>query len=175
MAAIDPPNVPRVRPGLAFLRSHPAHLIALGFGAGLMRPGPGTWGTALGWLLYVAVGQAWDLSWPVQALIGAMALGLGTWAAARAGEALGDEDAGEIVVDEVVAFWWVLALLPRTEHPWLLQAVAFVLFRIFDIFKPTPIAWIERRWRNAVGVMLDDLMAGAYTVLAIVLWILLEP
>jgi phosphatidylglycerophosphatase A len=50
-----------------------------------------------------------------------------------------------------------------------------VLFRIFDIFKPTPIAWIERRWRNAVGVMLDDLMAGAYTVLVIVLWILLEP
>jgi len=172
MAAIDPAHVPRVRPDLAFLRSHPAHLIALGFGAGLMRPGPGTWGTALAWLLYGALGQAW--SWPAQALVGAGALGLGTWAAARAGAALGQEDAREIVIDEIVAFWWVLILLPRAEYAGWLQGAAFVLFRIFDIFKPVPIAWVERRWRNAAGVMLDDLVAGACTLLVIALWVLLQ-
>jgi len=114
------------------------------------------------------------LAWPALALIGAAGLGLGTWAAARTGAALGEEDAGEIVVDEMVAFWWVLILLPRGGHPLLLQAVAFLLFRGFDILKPSPISWFERRWPNAVGVMLDDLMAGAYTVLVIALWVLPE-
>jgi len=174
MAAIDPANVPRARPGFNFLRSHPAHLIALGFGAGLMRPAPGTWGTACAWLLYWTAGQLWDLSWPVQAVIGVAACGLGTWAAARTGTALGEKDAGEIVIDEIVAFWWVLALLPSSEHPWLLQAAAFVAFRVFDIWKPAPISWVQKHWQNAVGVMLDDLMAGAYTLLVITLWVVLQ-
>src|ERR1700739_2774197 len=56
MAAIDPAHFPR-RPGLAFLLSHPAHLIALGLGTGLLRPAPGTWGTAAGWLIFVALSQ----------------------------------------------------------------------------------------------------------------------
>ena len=174
MAATDSAHAPRVRPDLAFLRAHPAHLIALGFGAGLMRPGPGTWGTAAAWVLYAGLAVVLDLSLPAQTLIGLVALVSGTWAAGRAGAALGEEDAREIVVDEMVAFWWVLLLLPRGGQPWLLQTVAFLLFRVFDIFKPVPIAWMERRWRNALGVMLDDLMAGAYTVLVITLWLLLE-
>jgi phosphatidylglycerophosphatase A len=170
MAAIDPANAPPTRPGLAFLCSHPAHLIALGLGTGLMRPAPGTWGTLAAWLLYLGLERV-GLSWQGQVLIGVVGLGVGTWAAHRAGAALGREDAGEIVIDEIVAFWWVLLLLPRTGSVWTLQAVAFLLFRLFDILKPAPISWVERRWRNAVGVMLDDLMAGAYTWLVIALWI----
>ena len=166
MAAIDPADLPR-RPGAAFLRSHPAHLIALGFGTGLLRPGPGTWATAASWLLFVALGWALAPSTLAQVLIGAAALGFGTWAARRAGVALGRPDAGEIVIDEIAAFWWLLLLLPHS----VLQAVAFVLFRLFDILKPAPIGWIERRWPDAVGVMLDDLMAGAYALLVIELWI----
>jgi phosphatidylglycerophosphatase A len=169
MAAIDPADLPP-KPGAAFLRSHPAHLIALGFGAGLLRPGPGTWGTAAGWLAFAALGQLLELSWVVQALMGAVGLGVGTWAAARAGAALGRPDAGEIVIDEIVAFWWLLLLLPGTDQPWAMQAVAFVLFRLFDILKPEPIGWIERRWPGAAGVMADDLMAGAYALLVIELW-----
>ncbi len=170
MAAIDPADLPR-RPGAAFLRSHPAHLIALGFGTGLLRPGPGTWATAASWLLFVALGWALAPSTLAQVLIGAAALGFGTWAARRAGVALGRPDAGEIVIDEIAAFWWLLLLLPHSDRPWVLQAVAFVLFRLFDILKPAPIGWIERRWPDAVGVMLDDLMAGAYALLVIELWI----
>jgi phosphatidylglycerophosphatase A len=169
MAAIDPVDVPR-RPGTAFLRSHPAHLIALGLGAGLLRPGPGTWGTAAAWLAFVAAGQLLHPSMLALGLIGAGALALGTWAAARAGTALGRPDAGEIVIDEIVAFWWLLALLPPDGRPWVLQAAAFLLFRLFDILKPAPIGWVERRWPNATGVMLDDLVAGAYALAVIELW-----
>jgi phosphatidylglycerophosphatase A len=172
MAAIDPPQLRR-RPGTAFLRSHPAHLIALGFGAGLLHPGPGTWGTAASWLAFVVLGRAVELSVAAQVVIGVAALAVGTWAAGRAGSALGQPDAGEIVIDEIAAFWWVLVLLATGEHPWVVQAVAFVLFRLFDILKPAPIGWIERRWPGAVGVMADDLMAAAYTLLVIELWMLL--
>lgn len=170
MAAIDPAHMPR-RPGPAFLLSHPAHLIALGFGTGLLRPGPGTWGTAASWLAFVALARTLDPPVPVLALVGLAALGVGTWAAHRAGAALGRPDAGEIVIDEIAAFWCVLLLLPQGERPWLLQGVAFVLFRLFDILKPWPIGWVERRWPNAAGVMLDDLMAGAYALLVVELWI----
>ncbi len=170
MAAIDPAHFPR-RPGLAFLLSHPAHLIALGFGTGLLRPAPGTWGTAAGWLIFIALSQTLQPSLAALALIGAAGLAVGTWAARRAGAALGEPDAGQIVIDEIVAFFWLLALLPPVSSPWLPQLVAFVLFRLFDIFKPAPIGWIERRWPNAVGVMLDDLAAAVYTWVVITLWI----
>ena len=169
MAAIEPVDVPR-RPGTAFLRSHPAHLIALGLGSGLLRPGPGTWGTALAWVAFVATGQLLQPSFLALALIGAAGLALGTWAAARAGAALGQPDAGEIVIDEIVAFWWLLALLPQAGAPWAPQTAAFLLFRLFDILKPAPIGWVERRWPNAAGVMLDDLVAGAYALAVIQLW-----
>ena len=169
MAATEPVDVPR-RPGTAFLRSHPAHLIALGLGSGLLRPGPGTWGTALAWVAFVAAGQLLQLSFLALALIGVAGLALGMWAAARAGAALGQPDAGEIVIDEIVAFWWLLALLPPGGRPWALQTAAFLLFRLFDILKPAPIGWVERRWPSATGVMLDDLVAGAYALAVIQLW-----
>ena len=170
MAAIDPADLPP-RPGPAFLRSHPAYLIALGFGSGLLRPGPGTWGTAAGWLIFLVLGQVLNLPAAVQILIGVAGLVVGTWAAGRAGTALGVPDASEIVIDEMVAFGWVLFLLPHSDRPWTLQIAAFVLFRLFDILKPFPIGWIERRWPGALGVMADDLMAGAYALLVIELWI----
>jgi len=169
MVAIDPADVPP-RPGPAFLRSHPAHLIALGLGTGLLRPGPGTWGTAAGWLAFALLERLLEPSVAVQVLIGTVGLVVGTWAAGRAGAALGRPDAGEIVIDEIVAFWWVLLLLPHTDQPLALQAVAFVLFRLFDILKPAPIGWIERRWPGAVGVMADDVMAGVYVLVVIDLW-----
>ena len=80
---------------------------------------------------------------------------------------LGEVDSGIIVVDEMVAFWLVLVLLPAGDRPWGLQAVAFVLFRIFDITKPPPIRNIDRHWKSGVGVMADDLVAALYTLLVI--------
>jgi phosphatidylglycerophosphatase A len=82
---------------------------------------------------------------------------------------LGEADPSTIVVDEMVAFWLVLVILPTGPHWFALQVVAFVLFRFFDIVKPPPISSIDRRWKNAFGVMADDLVAAFYTLVVIAL------
>lgn len=148
-----------------FLLSHPAHWVALGLGSGLMRPGPGTWGTALGWLLFALAFPAGTRDWSTVGLALAVALLLGTWAAQRATLLLGEADPSVVVVDEIVAFWMVLALLPAGHQGLATQALAFVLFRAFDIFKPPPIHLIDRHWKNAWGVMADDLVAGLFTLI----------
>ena len=83
-----------------FLLSHPAHWVALGLGSGLMRPGPGTWGTALGWLLFALAFPAGTRDWSTVGLALAVALLLGTWAAQRATLLLGEADPSVVVVDE---------------------------------------------------------------------------
>ncbi len=170
----EPSAAPR-RPGLRFLLSHPAHALALGFGSGLLRPAPGTWGTALAWLLFnlLAPGGASD---PATALaVVAVALIAGTWAAEHTAAMLGEADPAAIVVDEMVAFWLVLVMLPTGPHWLVVQALAFVLFRLFDITKPPPIGSIDRKWKNGVGVMADDLVAAFYTLLVIAVLKFLQP
>jgi len=165
----QPPAAAKAKavPDLRFLLSHPARFFALGLGTGLLRPGPGTWGTALAWAIFavLAPGGAAD---PATALIiVAVALVIGTWAAEHTAAMLGEVDPSTIVVDEIVAFWLVLVMLPTGRHWFLLQVVAFVLFRLFDIVKPPPIRTIDRRWKNGAGVMADDLVAAGYTLLVI--------
>lgn len=154
-----------LRPGVRFLLAHPAHAIALGFGAGLSPVAPGTVGTLWAWLAFVVMGR-WldDAGW---ALVIAAALAVGWWACTRSARDLGVADPGSIVWDEVVAFWIVLWLLP--SHALWMQALAFALFRAFDIAKPPPIRRVEARFRNGFGVMLDDLIAAFYTLLVIAL------
>ncbi len=152
-----------------FLVAHPAHWLALGLGSGLLRPGPGTWGTLLAWLLFAAIAPD-GASDPATALIViAVAMIIGTWATGHAAAVLGEADPSVIVIDEIVAFWLVLVMLPVGPHLLRWQALAFVLFRFFDIVKPPPIRQIDRRWKNAFGVMADDLMAALYTLLVIAL------
>jgi len=147
-------------PSWRWLWSHPAHFIAAGFGSGLLRPGPGTWGTVAGWILFVLLDR-WlsDAAWIALIAVG---FAIGCWAAQRAGDSLGKADHGSIVIDEVVAFWIVLLLVPTTFFA---QALAFVAFRFFDIVKPPPIGALDRRFKNGVGVMVDDLVAALYTLL----------
>jgi len=172
-AAPAAPAAPRV--GLRFLLAHPAHALALGLGSGLMRPGPGTWGTALAWALFVALAPrgAGDLATAL--LLIAAALILGTWAAQRTAAMLGVSDPATIVVDEIVAFWLVLVFLPAGHQLYVLQAIAFLLFRFFDIVKPPPIRNIDRAWKNAAGVMADDLVAAFYTLVCIALLVRFVP
>jgi phosphatidylglycerophosphatase A len=147
------------RPGFVF--SHPAHAIAFGFGAGLAPWAPGTCGTLLGWALGLALAGLFP-----EALLpaAALAFAVGVWACGVTGRALGVADHGGMVWDEVAAFLLVLAVLPA-ELGW--QAVAFVLFRFFDIAKPAPIRHFERRYGGGFGVMFDDLLAAAYTLLVL--------
>jgi phosphatidylglycerophosphatase A len=147
-----------LRPTAAFVYSHPAHIIAFGFGSGLARFAPGTFGTLLawpfGWLLGAAHPAALVSTVVVVFLIG-------VWACGVTGGHLGVHDHGSMVWDEFVAFLLVAAVLPR-ELGW--QVAGFVLFRAFDIGKPPPIRWFERRYQGGFGVMLDDLLAAGYTL-----------
>jgi phosphatidylglycerophosphatase A len=142
------------------MMSHPAHQLSFGFGTGLIRPAPGTWGTLFAWFVFVVL-DPWltDAAW---AAVIAATFALGAVAAERTGKALGRPDHGAIVIDEIVAFWVVLWLLPGGVFT---QAVAFVGFRLFDILKPPPIRAVDQRFKNGVGVMLDDLLAAFYTLL----------
>ena len=150
------------RPDLRFLLSHPAHFIALGFGSGLVPRAPGTAGTL------VALGLYWALApFVPPLLIAFLAVPLfllGIWACEVTGRALGEDDAGCIVWDEIVAFLPLAAIASRSLP---MQALAFALFRLFDIWKPFPIRQVERRVKGGFGTMLDDLIAAAYTYVVI--------
>jgi phosphatidylglycerophosphatase A len=148
------------RPSWRFVASHPAHFIALGFGAGLAPVAPGTWGTLLALPVYWLVTPLLD---PIgYLLMVAVLFLLGIWACEVTGRALGASDHGGMVWDETVAFLLVLFFVPATL-PW--QAGAFLLFRLLDILKPPPIRYYERTFRNGFGVMLDDLVAALYTLI----------
>lgn len=152
------------RPRASFVFSHPAHLIAFGFGAGLAPFAPGTVGTLVAWPLGWLAGGLVSPALFAAAMIPAFFVGI--WACDLTGRALGVADHGAMVWDEMVAFWLVLAIAPRTLV-W--QAAAFVLFRAFDIAKPPPIRWFERRYKGGFGVMFDDLLAAAYTLVVLAL------
>lgn len=151
-----------VRVSWRFVREHPAHLIAFGFGAGLAHVAPGTFGTLLAfpvfWLIQPALSN-------VQYLLLLLAMFfVGLWACDVTGKALGNADHNGMVWDEIVAFLLVLFFSPPVLS-W--QAFAFLFFRLFDIFKPFPIRLVERRFANGFGVMADDLIAAFYALLVL--------
>ncbi len=155
-----------MNPGARFLISHPAHFIALGFGAGLAPKAPGTFGSLAALPLFWLLLQA-GLNLP--ALISVITAGfvLGIWVCAVTGKSLGVADHGGIVWDEIIAMWLVLAFTPAG---WIWWLVAFGLFRFFDILKPWPIRWFDTRLKNGFGVMFDDLLAALYALLIIKGW-----
>ncbi len=188
----DPTPAPTAVPGLpprratfAFMRRHPAHWIALGFGSGLAPRAPGTVGTLWGWVSFLVLDRWLDAEgWAVLIVL---ALLVGQWAATRTAQHLGVADPGAIVWDEVVAFWIVLWLL--MPAPWWAQLAAFALFRYFDAAKPGPVRWAdglfkrpagqdvgrglggEIGWRQGLGILFDDLVAAGCTLLFIALWV----
>ena len=153
-----------MKPDRRFLLADPAHFVALGFGSGLWPKGPGTAGTLAGWLLFPFVKA--PLSDPLFGALLVACFLFGVLACERTGRALGVADPGSIVWDEIVAIWLVLWLTPE-GFGW--QFAAFVLFRFFDIVKPQPIRWVDERTRGGFGVMLDDILAAGYTLLALAL------
>jgi phosphatidylglycerophosphatase A len=169
LAAPDP-LAPR-RATLAFMFSHPAHMVALGFGSGLVPLAPGTWGTLWAWLAFVVLQQ-----WLTPAQIGeliALSLPLGWWACTVTARNLRVADPGAIVWDEIVCFWIVLWLVMPAGWP--AQLGAFLVFRFFDAAKPGPVGWADRRfkgvgWRGGFGILADDLLAAFCTLVAIALW-----
>ena len=148
------------RPDLKFLFAHPAHLIAFGFGTGLAPKAPGTVGTLLGLpLFWLVVAVAQDLPNQIIFLIATFLLGI--WACGRTGRTLGIADHGGMVWDEIVAFALVMLFTPAG---WLWMALAFALFRLFDILKPWPIRLADTHFKSGFGVMFDDLLAALYAI-----------
>jgi phosphatidylglycerophosphatase A len=150
--------------------AHPAGWIASGFGSGLIPFAPGTAGSAaalLPWLLLRELPMAWVL-----VAIG-LAFLLGIWASNIVIDRLGISDPGVIVWDEFVGQW--ITLLPLMLWPahWSWIFAGFLIFRVFDVVKPWPCSWADRRVKGGFGVMLDDVLAGVYSAfaLALAVWV----
>jgi phosphatidylglycerophosphatase A len=170
--ALNPPLVPAARrANWRFMLAHPAHAMALGFGAGLSPTAPGTVGTLWAWAAYALMALYLN-TWQIGAVIAA-ALLVGWWACTVTAQHLRVLDPGSIVWDEVIAFWLVLWLV--TPANFWAQLAAFALFRFFDAVKPGPVAWADDlfkgfNWRGGFGIILDDLVAAFCTLLVIALW-----
>ena len=150
----------KLPPHLSFFS--PAALVATFGGSGLLRPASGTWGS----LAAVGVGLPLAAFGGAALLLlgAAVAYALGTWATKIWLAGSDDKDPSPIVIDEVVGQWVALAAVPLTlTH----AAAAFFLFRLFDVFKPWPASWADKKLSGAHGVMLDDVFAGAWTALVL--------
>jgi phosphatidylglycerophosphatase A len=147
-----------------------AWLVATFFGAGMLRPGPGTWGSlgaVLSWVAIASLIPAQQRSL-VAFIATALVTAIGIPAATHFARAAGAKDPQQIVIDEVAGQLLTLALAPLAWKP---LAAAFILFRAFDILKPWPIRRLEKL-PEGTGIVLDDLGAGVYA--AIVLQLLLR-
>jgi phosphatidylglycerophosphatase A len=166
---------PPQRATMRFMRGDIAHWLALGFGSGLSPLAPGTVGTLWAWLSFLAINPLLGAAGWAALLVASLVVGV--WACTRTAQHLGVADPGAIVWDEIIAFWAVLWLI--TPCGWWMQVAAFVLFRTFDAAKPGPVGWADRRyklqpgqaigWWQGWGIIFDDLVAAACTLLVLAL------
>ena len=142
---------------------HPAVWLATWGGCGLMQPAPGTWGTVgalpFGVILLVTGG------WPALLAATIVVFIVGLWAAREFDAMTGEHDCSSIVIDEVAGMF--IALM-AAKAAGLSILIAFFLFRAFDVIKPWPISWCDKKLPGAWGVMMDDVVAGIFA--AACLW-----
>ena len=143
-------------PPLRFLLAHPAHLVACGFGSGLSPFAPGTVGTLFAWGSFLLL-RPWLNDVEMGALL-ALSFVIGIFAVHKTGRDLGVCDHGSIVWDEFIGMWITLMAIPVISWQWVLAG--FVVFRIFDMWKPWPIRWFDRNIHGGMGIMVDDIIAG---------------
>lgn len=134
----------------------PVLFLAFGFGSGLAKKAPGTFGTLAAIPVYLLFAQADRLVYSLLTLIVTVA---GVWICGMAAEKLGEHDFGGIVWDEVAGLLITLWLVPFS---WQILVAGFVLFRFFDILKPWPIKWLDRHVQGGFGIMIDDVLAGVF-------------
>lgn len=137
---------------------HPVHFLSLGLGSGLSPFAPGTMGTIIAVLLYIPLSLLAQTEYIVVLVI---AGAIGIYLCQQTSDALGVEDHPGIVWDEFVGYWITMLFAPPGWE-WIL--VGFVLFRLFDIWKPWPIRVIDHKVKGGLGIMLDDVLAGVYAL-----------
>lgn len=144
---------------------NPVHLLAFGFGSGLMPKAPGTFGTLAAVPFYLLMAQL-----PLAGYLAVLLLVIlaGIPICGRTSRDLGVHDHGGIVWDEFAGFFLTMTAVPLA---WQWVVAGFLLFRLFDILKPWPIGWLDRRVGGGLGIMLDDLLAGGFAWLVLQLLI----
>ncbi len=139
----------------------PHHFLALGFGAGLLRPAPGTWGTLVAVPLYLLLSLFSPMIYLIVTLLVCV---VGVWICGRCAEDIGVHDHGAIVWDEIAGFLVTMAFV---ESTWWNILLGFALFRFFDIVKPWPIGWVDRHVDGGFGIMIDDIIAGVFALIVL--------
>lgn len=154
--------------------SNPIHLAAVGFGSGLAPIAPGTFGTIAAIpFFYLLSGLC--IQWYIAVLIVTSVVGF--WLCDVTSDAMGVHDHKAIVWDEFVGFW--ITMLPALIYyqegktdglsPLICVAIGFVLFRFFDVLKPFPISWLDRKVEGGFGIMIDDIVAGIFAAIGLFL------
>jgi len=142
-----------------FKLSNPTHFLALGFGSGLLRPAPGTWGTLASIPVYfglLAILPAGLLAYFLMLLATFL---IGIYLCGQTAEDVGVHDHSAIVWDEFVGFFISMALVSAS---WQNVIIGFLLFRLFDIVKPWPIKLLDKHVHGGFGIMIDDVLAGIF-------------
>jgi len=143
--------------------SDPVLFLAFGFGSGLAKKAPGTLGTLAAIPIYGLFVQTGTVAYSLLTLVVMVS---GVWICDQAAEKLGEHDFGGIVWDEIAGLLITMALVPFS---WQALIAGFMLFRLFDIVKPWPIRWADRRVQGGFGIMLDDVLAGVIAGLILLL------
>lgn len=148
---------------------NPWHLLATGFGSGLSPVVPGTMGTLAAVPLFFLLAQ---LPFSLYVVVVLFSCVIGIKICQVTSDDMGVHDHGSIVWDEFAGFWITMSLVPAlnipiTEWKWLITG--FVLFRFFDMVKPWPIGWLDKRVHGGLGIMIDDIVAGIMAGIALFL------
>ena len=148
-------------PSFKTIVTNPIHFIAFGFGSGLSPKAPGTVGTLVAIPIYLIL---YPLGLASYLILLTILIIISIYIAGKSAQLLGIHDHGGIVIDEICGYLLTMLIAPPG---WLWIIVGFVLFRIFDILKPWPIGFLDRRVSGGLGIVLDDLMAGIYALLSL--------
>ncbi len=148
--------------------NHIIMALATGFYVGMIPRAPGTWGSLAAFLPWLFLK---DLSLPSYLAVLVFVFVLGFFVSGSAEKILDRPDAGPIVIDEFLGMFITLTLAPPHPGAWIL---GFILFRIFDIFKPFPVSWFDRQIHGGIGIMMDDVVAGLYALCSLqLLWFII--
>lgn len=141
--------------------TNPVHLLAFGFGSGLAPKAPGTMGTIAAVPFYLLLQHLPSTYYLLMLLVTAI---VGIYLCGKAAEDLKVHDHPGIVWDEFVGYWLTMFMAPAG---WMWIIIGFVLFRLFDILKPWPISWLDKKVGGGFGIMVDDVLAGLFALLCL--------
>jgi phosphatidylglycerophosphatase A len=157
-----PSKISEKVPGKLLL--NPVHCLSLGFGSGLSPKMPGTMGTVVGVGLYLLIPTQYLMDWKVFLLFIIFTFLIGIFLCGYTAKALNVHDHPGIVWDEIVGYFITMYMVPK-QWEWIL--LGFVLFRLFDIWKPWPISIADKRLKGGFGIMFDDVIAAVFALIII--------